>query len=134
MNDALHGAAFHEAGHIVVARHFGLKITAVEIHEDGRGRTDMVGSVDHLSRIDRIAIAYSGYASQTIFKCRTHASIVWSDHAAISKIVEGLTDEQSLAERDAGYALATEIVKNNALEVEQIIGVLIEKRRIDGWP
>ena len=59
---------------------------------------------------------------------------MWSDHAAISKIVEGLTDEQSLAERDAGYALATEIVKNNALEVEQIIGVLIEKRRIDGWP
>ena len=48
MNDGLHGAAFHEAGHVVVARHFGFTITAIEIDEDGGGRTDMVGSVDHL--------------------------------------------------------------------------------------
>ena len=45
-----------------------------------------------------------------------------------------LTEEQSLAERDAGYALASDIVKRHALEVEQIVGALIEKRRIDGWP
>jgi len=72
MNDALHGAAFHEAGHVVVARHFGQKITAVEIYEDGGGKTDTEGPIDHLSRIDRIAIAYAGLASQTIFKYRTH--------------------------------------------------------------
>jgi hypothetical protein len=59
---------------------------------------------------------------------------VWGDHVAISEIVEGLSDEQSLAERNAGYLLACDIVKSHALEVEQIVGVLIAKRRIDGWP
>jgi hypothetical protein len=72
MNDALHGAAFHEAGHVVVARHFGQKMTAVEIYEDGGGKTDTEGPIDHLSRIDRIAIAYAGLASQKNAPCREH--------------------------------------------------------------
>jgi hypothetical protein len=84
MNDALHSAAFHEAGHVVVARHFGQKITAVEIREDGGGKkTDTKGPVDHLSRIDRLAIAYAGLASQTIFKCHAHQNATAGDHAAI---------------------------------------------------
>lgn len=134
MNDALHGAAFHEAGHVVVARHFGQKITAVEIYEDGGGKTDTEGPIDHLSRIDRIAIAYAGLASQTIFKYRTHPNVTAGDYVVISKIVESLTDKESFETRNAGFQRATEIVKSNALEVEQIVGVLIEKRRISAWP
>jgi hypothetical protein len=134
MNNALHSAAFHEAGHVVGARHFGQKITAVEIREDGGGKTDTKGPVDHLSRIDRLAIAYAGLASQTIFKCHAHQNATTGDHVAIIKLVEELTDEESLAMRNAGYLLATRIVKENALEVEQIVGVLIDKRRIGAWP
>ena len=84
-------------------------------------------ALDHLSRIDRIAIAYAGLASQTIFKYRTHPNVTAGDYVVISKIVESLTDKESFETRNAGFQRATEIVKSNALEVEQIVGVLIEK-------
>jgi hypothetical protein len=33
----LRGAAFHEAGHVTVARFFGLAVGKIEIGEDGTG-------------------------------------------------------------------------------------------------
>ena len=36
-NDKLRGAAFHEAGHVVVAREFGLPVGEIAIDIDGGG-------------------------------------------------------------------------------------------------
>jgi ATP-dependent Zn protease len=132
MNDALRGDAFHEAGHAVAARHFEVMVTTVEIYEDGGGKTYTEGSTDDLSHTDRIAIAYAGLASQNFFKCSIRANVAAADHAAISKVVAGLTDQQSFETRNAGYLRAFEIVKNNAVEVERVASLLIERRRIDG--
>jgi len=126
------GSAFHEAGHAVVAQYFGLKITALEIREDGSGKTETSGAIDDLSLIDRIALYCAGQASRTVFKCRSHAIAVSDCHGEIKKFVEGLTEDHSLELRNAGYRRAIEILKSNAPEVERLANLLIQKRRIDG--
>jgi Peptidase M50B-like len=130
--NALRGAAFHEAGHAIVARHFGQTIIAIEIHKDGSGKTDADGSIDHLSRIDKITLHYAGLASTNFFKCPTHKGMLAADHAEIIKLAEGPSEENSLEVRNAGYLRAVEIVKANATEIEQLATRLIEQRRIDG--
>ena len=41
VHENLRDAAYHEAGHVVVARFLGLEIREVEIEEDGSGRADI---------------------------------------------------------------------------------------------
>jgi hypothetical protein len=55
VDENLRDAAHHEAGHVVVARFFGLTIREVEIEEDGSGRAD-ISSGEHLPLVDQIAI------------------------------------------------------------------------------
>lgn len=126
-SNAVRGTAYHEAGNAVVARHFGLKVIELEIHEDGSGKTDTVGTTDDLPLIDRIAILCAGEASRTIFKCRSHALAVSSE---ISTLVEGLADDHRLQIRNAAYLRAIEIIKSNMPEVERLAGHLIKQRRV----
>ena len=130
-SNALCGIAFHEAGHAVVARYFGLTVTAIEIREDASGKIDTVGATDALPLIDRIAIHYAGQASRTVFKYRSHALAVSDEDAEISKLVDGLADAERLEIRNAGYRRAIEIVKSNAAEVEWLASLLIDQRRIN---
>ena len=130
-SNTLCGTAVHEAGHAVVARYFGLKVIEIEIREDASGKIDMVGAIDALPLIDRIAIHCAGQASRTVFKCRSHSLAVSADQVEISKLVEGLTEDHRLEVRNAGYRRAIEIVKSNATEVERLASLLIEQRRIN---
>jgi hypothetical protein len=41
VDENLRDAAYHEAGHVVVARFLGLTVREVEIEEDGSGRADI---------------------------------------------------------------------------------------------
>jgi hypothetical protein len=43
VHENLRDAAYHEAGHVVVARSLGLTIREIEIEEDGSGRADNSG-------------------------------------------------------------------------------------------
>ncbi|HUL90279.1 MAG TPA: M50 family metallopeptidase [Pseudolabrys sp.] len=130
-SNALCGTAFHEAGHAVVARYFGLTVIEIEIREDASGKTDTVGATDVLPLIDRVAIYCAGQASRTVFNCRSHALAVSDEHQEISKLMEGLTEDHWLQIRNAGYRRAIEIVKRNAPEVERLASLLVKQRRID---
>jgi hypothetical protein len=55
----LRDAAYHEAGHVVVAQFFGLTIREVEIEEDGSGRAN-ISSAEHLPLGDQIALCVAG--------------------------------------------------------------------------
>jgi hypothetical protein len=130
-SNALCGIAFHEAGHAVVARYFGLTVTAIEIREDASGNIDTVGATDALPLIDRIAIHCAGQASRTVFKYRSHAIAVSGEDIEISRLVGGLAEVQRLEIRNAGYRRAIEIVKSNAPEVERLANLLIGQRRVN---
>jgi len=152
-SNALCGRAFHEAGHAVVARYFGLTVVGIEIHDDASGKTDTVGSIDDLPLIDRIAIHCAGEASRTIFKCRNqnlvfgiaihcageasrtifkcrNQHLVFDEPVELRELLEGLTENHRLEVRNAGFRRAIEIVKSNAPEVERLANLLIERRRI----
>ena len=123
----LRRAAFHEAGHAVVARSFGLPVgDHLEIADDGSGKTK-IGSADHLPRLDQIAVRLAGVAAQDLFGfSRPEAG--YSDHAQIIELVEGLSEAESLELRNAAYARAREIIKNQKLEVEWLAELLIKER------
>jgi Peptidase M50B-like len=128
-SNALCGRAFHEAGHAVVARYFGLTVVGIEIRDDASGKTDTVGSIDDLPLIDRIAIHCAGEASRTIFKCRSQ-NLVFDEPVELRELLDGLTENHRLEVRNAGFRRAIEIVKSNAPEVERLANLLIERRRI----
>jgi len=115
----LRRAAFHEAGHAVVARFFGLWVgDHLEIVDDGRGKTE-IGPANHLARIDQITVCIAGVAAQDLFGfSRPEAG--YFDHAQIIELVEGLSEAESLELRNAAYARAREIIKNQKSEVERL--------------
>ena len=75
-SDQLRGAAFHEAGHVVVARFLGLRVSEVEIGmngDDASGRAE-ISCADQLSFIDQIALCAAGLEAQEMFDAPTHKS------------------------------------------------------------
>ena len=130
-DDALRGAAFHEAGHVIVARKLGLQVGEIEISDDGSGHAQ-ISSADHLPCVDQIALCVAGIEAQELFKCHTHELAAAADFARIIDLVDGLTEDESLEYRKAGYARALEIMKPYVSDVERLARHLIEHRHADG--
>lgn len=130
-DDDLRGAAFHEAGHIVVAHYFGLLVGEIEIADDGSGKAD-IGSANHLPLVDQMALCVAGIEAQELFNCRTHEGTATKDYAKVIDLVKGLTEAESLELRNAGYRRALEILEKRRPEVERLAHYLIEHRRIRG--
>lgn len=129
-SDDLRGAAFHEAGHVVVARFFGLTVGKIEIGEDGSGNAD-ISSAEHLPLIDQIALCVAGLEAQALFNCPTHERAAFTDYVKLSELVEGLTEAESFEIRNSAFLRALEILKSRAPEVEQLANDLIKQKRID---
>jgi hypothetical protein len=71
IHENLRDAAYHEAGHVVVARFLGLTIGRVEIEEDGSGRAD-IRSAESLPLVEQIAVCVAGIEAQELFNCPIH--------------------------------------------------------------
>jgi hypothetical protein len=126
-DEDLRRAAFHEAGHVVVARHFGLWVADhLEIADDGSGKTN-VGPADHLPLIDQITVRIAGVAAQDLFGLPCPRA-GYHDQGEIAMLVEGLTEAESLKLRGAAYVQAQEIIKNQKSEVERQAELLIKER------
>jgi len=135
-SDDLRGAAFHEAGHVVVARHLGLSVGVIEIGIDGdpaKGKAEVSGD-DQLSLIDQLALCAAGVEAQEMFDAPTHDVAGFGDGVKIFNLLEDIPVEQRKALRFAGYARAIEILKLHRDEVEQLADRLLRERRIAGWP
>ena len=131
-SDELRGAAFHEAGHAIVAREFGLPVGEIAIGIDGdraKGRTD-IGSAHHLPPIDQIALCIAGVLAQSLFDWQTHKFAGAGDYARVIELVDGMTDANSLKLRHAAYARAREILERRAMEIERLAKQLLKHRRI----
>lgn len=128
----LRGAAFHEAGHVIVARELGLPVGEIAVGIDGdqaKGRTD-IGSAHHLPVIDQIALCIAEVVAQSLFDRPTPSFAGVGDYARVIELVDGMTDIKSLKLRHAAYARAREILERHAPEVERLAQQLLEHRRI----
>lgn len=130
-DDRLRDAAFHEAGHVIVARELGLPVGEIAIEIDGdeaKGRSDL-GSAHHLPLIDQIALCVAGVVAQLLFNSAAHNAGA-SDYAKVIQLVEGLADADSLKLSHAADLRAREILQRRAADVERLAIRLIKHRRV----
>jgi ATP-dependent Zn protease len=76
------GAAYHEAGHAVVASYFGLVVSRIEIgidDDDAKGAADIADDQQR-PLIDRIALCAAGLEAQELLAAYTHSGAGWGDY------------------------------------------------------
>ena len=68
------GAAYHEAGHIVVAWSLGVEVggAAIGVNGDDAKGTSEIGSAEELPLVDKIALCAAGLESQSVFNAPAH--------------------------------------------------------------
>jgi len=129
VHENLRDAAYHEAGHVVVARFLGLTIGRVEIEEDGSGRAD-IRDAEHLPLVEQIAVCVAGIEAQELFNCPMHQHAALGDCLKVRELLAGLTDAESYEYRQAGYLRALEILKGRLPEIDALAYQLFHHRRI----
>jgi len=129
IHENLRDAAYHEAGHVIVARFLGLTVREVRIEEDGSGRAD-ISSAEHLPLVDQIAVCVAGIEAQELFNCPMHDHAALGDYLKVRELMAGLNDAESFEYRQAGYFRALQILKGRLPEVESLAHQLFQQRRI----
>src|SRR5262245_13730990 len=102
MTDERRGAAFHEAGHAVVAWCLRLQVNSIAIGlcgDDTKGRTCIASDQSHLPIVDRLALCLAGLDAEEFFDAPTHeyAGVHDLDRAR-EIIVEDTLEEDTLEE------------------------------------
>ena len=130
IHDNLRDAAFHEAGHVVVARFLGLTVREVEIGEDGSGRAN-ISSAERLPLVDQIAVCVAGIEAQEFFNCPVHDHAALGDYLKVRELMAGLSNAESYEYRQAGYLRALQILKSRLPEIEELAHQLFHQRRVE---
>ena len=129
-----YGAAVHEAGHVVVARVFGLKCRRMVAgigDDDTKGKADIQRAA-HLPVVDQIAVCAAGMVAQTMLDAPTHDIAGLGDEVLISNIVEAYEDEtEREALRDAGFDKACETLERHRATIERLAMALAEQGELD---
>ncbi|MGC2084908.1 MAG: hypothetical protein WA702_16305 [Bradyrhizobium sp.] len=126
------GAAFHEAGHAIVASALGLAIGHIEIAiggDDAKGAAESEDS-SALGLVDRLAVCAAGLEAQRLFAAPTHSGAGWADHGMMIRLVEGLTHEDGRKMRYDGYQRAHDLLIQNADKVERLAKLLLTEKRL----
>jgi hypothetical protein len=127
------GAAYHEAGHIVVAWALDLCVGSAEIGingDDAKGEAKIADS-SVLPLKDRIAICAAGFEAQSVFGAPTHPLAAAIDEAEIIELTAHLDENARLAARDAGYQRAHELILAHKAKVDRIAKRLLANGQID---
>jgi len=130
IHDNLRDAAFHEAGHVVVARFLGLTVREVEIGEDGSGRAN-ISSAERLPLVDQIAVCVAGIEAQEFFNCPVHDHAALGDYLKVRELMAGLSNAESYECRRGGYLRALQILKSRLPEIEELAHQLFHQRRVE---
>jgi len=124
------GAAYHEAGHIIVALHYGLEVGLIVVRENGDGGTD-ISPTRHLPFLDRVAICMAGGAAQQHFQAPSMDYAMLADYAMVCTFTPEMTDEEREAAIEKAFVLAGNIIQQNSDEVARLAKMLIAKRSIN---
>jgi ATP-dependent Zn protease len=127
------GAAYHEAGHAVVASALGLTVARIEIAiggDDAKGEANTEGA-SKLPLIDRIAILAAGIESQRLFKAPTHELSGHGDYGMMIGLLDGFDESASLALIDEGHKRAYVLLQLHADKVKRIVSALMAHRKLE---
>jgi hypothetical protein len=128
-----YGAAVHEAGHVIVARAFGLKTRRMVAGIDGddtAGRAEIEDG-SHLPVIDQVAICSAGMDAQRLLEAATNEVAGFSDMVKIGNIVDGHDEAAAEDIRYAGYARSQELLELHRAVVERLAAALAEQGELD---
>jgi ATP-dependent Zn protease len=94
-NSEVVGAAYHEAGHALVALHYGLEVGQIVVRENGDGGTD-ISRTEHLPLLDRVAVCMGGGAAQQHFQAPATATdhAMMADYVMVYNLTLEMTDEE----------------------------------------
>lgn len=126
------GAAFHEAGHAVVAAALGLAVGRVEIAiggDDAKGASDIEQSAV-LSLVDQLAICAAGLEAQEVFDAPTHEGAGWGDYGKMVELLKDFDEDEQLGLMREGHARAFQLVTVNRDKIERLARTLFEKKRL----
>lgn len=127
------GAAYHEAGHAVVACALGLAVTRMEIGTDGKDGSGEVDVQDdeHLPLLDRLALCVAGLEAQEVFKAPTHDLAGWGDHQKVMDLVEDKDEEDGLQLRMDAHQRAHDLLLLHEAKVHRVAKALLSHTKID---
>ena len=128
------GAAYHEAGHAVVAWALGLPVGDIAIAvggDDAAGRSN-IGVADRLSIRDQIAVCVAGLVAQEIFNVPTHDHAGLADYGRAIGILDEMPEHKQREVIDDAHKRAREIILANRARVARVARHLIAKGNITG--
>jgi hypothetical protein len=123
------GAAYHEAGHVLVALHYGLNVGLIVVRENGDGGTN-IGPTEHLPLLDRVAVCMGGGAAQQHFQAPATDQAMKVDYIMVYNLTPEMTEEEREAAIEKGFVRARSIIAQNAGEVARLAKILITSRSI----
>ena len=124
------GAAYHEAGHVLLALHYGLDIGEIVIRENGDGNSDTSPS-EHLPLLDRVAVCMGGAAAQQHFQAPATDHAMLADYAMVVEFTPEMTNEEREVVIEKGFVRARRVIAQNTDELARLAKILIEKRSIN---
>ena len=126
------GAAYHEAGHAVVAAALGLTVGLIEIAIDGddaRGAADIQDN-PNLPLQDQLAVCAAGMEAQKLFKAPTHDGAGWGDFGKMIELLKDKAEEESFLLRQAGHQRAHELLTQHLEIVHKVATAAIAARKL----
>src|SRR5262245_52928901 len=87
------GAAYHEAGHVLVALHYGLDVGLIVVRENGDGGTN-IGRTEHLPLLDRVTVCMGGGAAQQHFQAPATNHAMMADYVMVYNLTPEMIDEE----------------------------------------
>jgi ATP-dependent Zn protease len=123
----IRGAAYHEAGHAVVASALGLVVTTVEIQDDGGGKTTTV-PLPELCIERQVAVCLAGEAAETLFGAPTHSRARLLDWYEVDKLLASLDASLRLATKQSAYRLAEALLTKHKEQVVRVAEHLMVHR------
>jgi ATP-dependent Zn protease len=128
-NSEVVGAAYHEAGHVLVALHYGLDVGLIVIRENGDGGTN-ISRTEHLPLLDRVAVCMGGGAAHQHFQAPATDHAMMADYVMVYNLTPEMTDEEREEAIEKAFVRARSIIARNADEVARLAKILITRRSI----
>jgi hypothetical protein len=116
----IRGAAYHEAGHAVVATALGLVVTTVEIRADGGGKTTTIPLLE-LCIEQQVAVCLAGDAPM-------HSRARLLDWYEVDKLLASLDAPLRLATEQSAYRLAEALLTKHKEQVVRVAEYLMVHR------